>query len=543
MRHISATLTTRRALALVAALAAVLFAAAPAAAERANLADYDSLVDLTDSLAGTASGSGPWLQGDAASYGPRNAFDNKFGGDTSRVIFDATTGWVAWTFSGEPQVVDAFTMRVPTWLVADRAPRTFSLSGSNDGGATWTVLDTEADETGWTAQEKRLYVFDNEGAYQSYKFEVTAIGTASEARVQYSELELVSRNSFALERFVWQPTLARGAWSDAASWVDADKVTGQRTFPNSKFPVSFAEVAVPEVVVEIDGVRGASQLDFSGSVLTNVVFRKTAADARFVIGMDNLAAGDKPLVLPATPGWTWTIDGLQVQLSGADRNMRNVAGTFRLVKGADLLMTSMQFGAVGTRMNVEVNAGSSFEANVFAISAGSTLTLRDGVATLHYMNLTWDSWPEPGSIRFEGSKGGQLVTKQLYTSNAACTGTLEFLVPAEGYDGAPIVCDGTGAPPTRAFSFGPGRILFSIDPASPVFTARHAEPVEQLFVLWPLGIEPDYVDLAPLPKGSAWHYGYGADGTLDTPASDGDLPTALWASLAHIPQGTVLFLR
>ena len=112
--------------------------AAPAAhAERLSLT---VMPDLTDNAGGTVTGSGNYLNNNS-SYGHANAFDNTYGADSSRVIFSSASGWVAYAFPSAT-VVDAFTVRVPDWNVGTRSPKRFTLSGSNDGGATWTRART-----------------------------------------------------------------------------------------------------------------------------------------------------------------------------------------------------------------------------------------------------------------------------------------------------------------------------------------------------------------------------------------------------------------
>ena len=71
------------------------------------------------------------------------------------------------------------------WEGAKRAPLDWTFEGSNDG-ETWTVLDTQIDETGWAFNsstnlgEERYYAFDNSTAYEYYKFNCTALNGATD---------------------------------------------------------------------------------------------------------------------------------------------------------------------------------------------------------------------------------------------------------------------------------------------------------------------------------------------------------------------------
>ena len=76
---------------------------------------------------------------------------------------------------------------------AGRSPKNWTFEGSNDG-ATWTVLDTQTDETDWSETgEERYYEFENTGAYAYYKFNCTELN-GSAWGIQLYELEFYYRN-------------------------------------------------------------------------------------------------------------------------------------------------------------------------------------------------------------------------------------------------------------------------------------------------------------------------------------------------------------
>lgn len=59
-------------------------------------------------------------------------------------------------------------------------PSDFTLEGSNDGGSTWTVLDTRSGETGWGVGSTRSYELDASqlaATYNSIRLNITASGT------------------------------------------------------------------------------------------------------------------------------------------------------------------------------------------------------------------------------------------------------------------------------------------------------------------------------------------------------------------------------
>ena len=192
--------------ALLSAALLALAAAPPARAERLSLDDYPeaSWPDLTSPSGGEiqdwgryrdadgnwicAAGtcvSGTWLNGDAQ-YSGAHAFDNVWDNANGRVISMSPQLWVSYEFPSAT-VVDAFRLRATGWQPENLAPTHFKFWGSSDGGATWTLLDEESNQTGWSGWECRLYGFANRTAYTAYKFEI--LESAGNYRVQFHEIE------------------------------------------------------------------------------------------------------------------------------------------------------------------------------------------------------------------------------------------------------------------------------------------------------------------------------------------------------------------
>ena len=122
-------------------------------------------------------------------------------GECGERVFDGTdqtkwltaggnaTGWIQFDFSEE----DAFAVDGLTMTSANdgesRTPKNWTLQGSNDG-ASWTIVDTQTDETGWSTFETRSYSFTNTTAYKMYKLNVTA-NNGDTGLMGFSELELL----------------------------------------------------------------------------------------------------------------------------------------------------------------------------------------------------------------------------------------------------------------------------------------------------------------------------------------------------------------
>lgn len=87
------------------------------------------------------------------------------------------TSWATSTLPAYLQVKlrQAYTIRSYTLTptVATEAPKEWQLLGSNDGSS-WTVVDYQINQTGWTAQVKRTFTVGNPGNYQYYRVAITS---------------------------------------------------------------------------------------------------------------------------------------------------------------------------------------------------------------------------------------------------------------------------------------------------------------------------------------------------------------------------------
>ena len=97
--------------------------------------------------------------------------------------------WVSYRFDRKV-LVDGYGLAA--YANSDRAPRrspsAWMLYGSNDGGDTWTVLDSRV-KSAWEPGEKRVFDAASPGRYSLFKFSVTGIGSDPDY-VGLQEIEL-----------------------------------------------------------------------------------------------------------------------------------------------------------------------------------------------------------------------------------------------------------------------------------------------------------------------------------------------------------------
>jgi hypothetical protein len=141
---------------------------------------------------GTASASA-----NASGISPYMAFDANPGTEW-RALTDGAA-WLQYAF-GAARVADGYFLQasgtsltvgvgssaayiVPGHL---RAPRSWTIEGSNDGFATSVVLDQRAGETGWGDLERRYYTFVNKTPYLAYRLNITDTNESESAEAPVS---------------------------------------------------------------------------------------------------------------------------------------------------------------------------------------------------------------------------------------------------------------------------------------------------------------------------------------------------------------------
>ncbi|UVK37638.1 hypothetical protein LHFGNBLO_004703 [Mesorhizobium sp. AR10] len=140
---------------------------------------YDDLNDTATTLTPADYGSlTPIMTSNTA---PSGTVSSSWGGAGAWQIFDkddatgdgdsgATTGYVQYRLAGGGQaIVENYSMTASNTVSVDRTPTSWQVQGSNNG-STWTTLDTQRGQTGWTSGETRYFEFYNKTPFEYHRF-------------------------------------------------------------------------------------------------------------------------------------------------------------------------------------------------------------------------------------------------------------------------------------------------------------------------------------------------------------------------------------
>jgi hypothetical protein len=150
-----------------------------------------NLIDTTDDHTGTITARG---ENTASGEVKANAFDNS--STTKWLDFSPDqqyrSSWIQYQYaSGKKSVVTEYTITSANDS-PERDPKNWNLLGSNDGGSTWTTIDSRTGEVFSGRFLKRSFTAANMTAYNIYRLNITSVYNPSAANsVQLAEIELI----------------------------------------------------------------------------------------------------------------------------------------------------------------------------------------------------------------------------------------------------------------------------------------------------------------------------------------------------------------
>lgn len=216
-------------------LAVSISAGAPSAASATATVEFTGLAtggpvasafDTTDDQLGTVTAQGENPPGETAA----NAFDNQTATkwlDFANGSSSTRSSWIQYQYSGGVRhIVTNYTIASANDAPA-RDPADWALLGSNDGGTTWTTLDTRTGESFTARLQKRAFSTTNTAAFNLYRLRIDRVANPSSANsVQLSEIELLG-----VPRYVY--TWLFGDGGSASSAVSGGPAVAQHAYTNN----------------------------------------------------------------------------------------------------------------------------------------------------------------------------------------------------------------------------------------------------------------------------------------------------------------------
>lgn len=211
---------------------------------------------------GTVTG-GDYLAG-AINYPPSNAFDGIANNTVNRWMVPVTNlpAWLEYRFNGdagaaisEYKIISGCDTK---WDKPSRFPKNFTLSGSNEVDATWTVINVQSNITWTSAGQTKTFELTETARYRAYRFDCTAHNGATDY-LSISEIEFWG---------VEEPYPPSGPVEAASNPVPADQASGVSYAPTLSWTLDAAATSAT-VYFSTTGVIDATSQVSSGTLATS----------------------------------------------------------------------------------------------------------------------------------------------------------------------------------------------------------------------------------------------------------------------------------
>jgi hypothetical protein len=126
------------------------------------------------------------------SGGLAGAFDNSAA--TAAQKLSSTTGQIGYDFgSGVTKAIRQYTMQHSSSLATTQAPKDWTFQYSSDN-SNWTTVDTQTNQTGWSASEKRTFQFTSAISARYWRINISANNGAT--NVSVAEVEMMEASTY-----------------------------------------------------------------------------------------------------------------------------------------------------------------------------------------------------------------------------------------------------------------------------------------------------------------------------------------------------------
>ena len=249
----------------------------------------------------------------------------------SLLLWSLAVYWARGAETPQPRLPEALVARVVQQYALtsandfpQRDPQDWRLLASNDGGTTWTTLDTRKGEVFSERHERRVFKLDNQQAFGLYRLQIDRLRSPATAdAVQLAEIEPLSASP--------------GERNPLPIFADAIAASGDNPPRESAFQAFDGQVET-KWLQRVGGASGAPvswiqwrYLDQSCLVITNLselLWLRERAKEAYPVRIEAVVAGRG-----AGPGRLWVLDANEaVEISG-------VAEADRLMPGQSVLLT------------------------------------------------------------------------------------------------------------------------------------------------------------------------------------------------------------
>jgi len=177
---------------------------------------------------------------------------------------NGTSDWLKYEFSSS-KVIAKYNLHASTGGSNQYHPKDWTFEGWT--GSTWTVLDTQTNETSWGDAEVRTYTFSNSTSYISYRLNMTA---SNGSYLDIGEMEMMEAIAASNMTLFSNATTALAAPDDAniVIWQeDVDSVTlntDLKAYASRNGGTTYTQMTLSEVASLTTGRILTGTVDISG---------------------------------------------------------------------------------------------------------------------------------------------------------------------------------------------------------------------------------------------------------------------------------------